>query len=99
MFKPEIKSVRQDSRKTVCAELARYKSDDSFGHLLRSLFLQIISIRVLCHVSGVQLSCLNTSLKICFGISFVTLSQVLISSARIPLLSLALPFLSLWISV
>ena len=62
------------------------------------LFLWIIFIRTLCHVSGVQLSCFNTSLKICFTIPFVATSQFLMSSARIPLLSLALPFLSLLIA-
>ena len=61
-------------------------------------FLWISFIRILRHISGVQLSCFNTSLKINFIMSFVSLSQVLMSSARIPLLSLALPFLSLLVA-
>ena len=45
------------------------------------------------HVSGVQSSCFITSLKICHIISFAVSSHVFMSSAQIPLLSLALPFL------
>ena len=68
--------------RTVCIAQAKYKLD---GRILR-------------HVSGVQLSCFNTSFKISFITSFVASSQVLMPSARIPLLSLALPCLSLSIA-
>ena len=77
--------------RTTYSALAEYKLGDSFHHLLRSLFLWITFMRILRHVSEVQLPCFITLLKICLIISFVVSSHVLMSPARIPLLSLALP--------
>ena len=39
--------------------MAKYKSGDSFRHVLRSFFLWIIFICILRHISRVQLSCLK----------------------------------------
>ena len=55
-------------------------------------FVNHFFFRILLHVSGVQSSCFITSLNIGLVISFVISSHVLMSSARSPLLSLALPF-------
>ena len=102
LIKSGIKSVVQDRRTQFVQRWPRTNraivSDVLFVPFFCDGFLSVFCAMFLEH----SFSCLNTSLKICFIYSFVAASQLLVSSARIPLLSHALPFLSLliaaWIS-
>ena len=78
------------SSRTVFTEQAKYKPGDTFRHLLRSSFVDDFDpCSTPCFWSTTFL--LDTALKICLIFSLVATSQFLMSSARIPLMSLALP--------
>ena len=85
--------------RTVCTTLAMSISGGSYLHFPHhSPFLCNTFIFTFFHASGVNSFCLKIWLKICLTISFVSSSQAVMSSARIPSLSGDLPFLSFLIA-
>ena len=90
---------RTELSRIVCTTQVMSKSGGSCSHSLRSPFLYITLIFTFFHSSGVKLFLFMISLKSCLTMSLVSSSQAVMSSARIPLLSGDLPFLSLLIAL
>ena len=89
---------RTEPSRTVCTTKAMSKSGGSHWRSPRIPFLCITFIFTLFHSSSVKLFLFMISLKICLTISLVSSSHALMSTARTPLLSGDLPFLSLLIA-
>ena len=89
---------RTETSRTLCTTQAMSWLGGSYLHFPRHLSCVTLFIFTFFQASSVNSFRLLISLKICLTISFVSSSQALMSSARIPSLSGDLPFMSILIA-